>query len=231
MNTADIIGQAMAQGRDLLTEIESKNLLHAAGVPVELAVLCDSAEKAVEAAQSAGYPVVLKIVSPDITHKSDVGGVKVGLNDADEVAGAYADIVASARKAVPDADISGVAVQHMAPSGTEIIVGMTTDDQFGPVLMFGLGGVMVEVMKDVAFRIVPLEERDALQMIDEIKGRAVLDGVRGQSAADTGAIADVLLKVSAFVESEPRVREIDLNPIMVYPEGAVAVDARVVIGD
>jgi hypothetical protein len=150
--------------RSLLSEIEAKELLHDAGIPVARTVLATTEDEAKARAEELGYPVVLKIVSPDITHKSDIGGVKVGLNDADAVVSAFAEIMANAAKAAPDAAVSGVAVQQMAPDGTEVIVGMTTDPQFGPVVMFGLGGILVEVMKDVSFRIVPLEERDAAQI-------------------------------------------------------------------
>jgi acyl-CoA synthetase (NDP forming) len=217
--------------RSLLSEIEAKELLHDAGIPVARTVLATTEDEAKARAEELGYPVVLKIVSPDITHKSDIGGVKVGLNDADAVVSAFAEIMANAAKAAPDAAVSGVAVQQMAPDGTEVIVGMTTDPQFGPVVMFGLGGILVEVMKDVSFRIVPLEERDAAQMIDEIKGRAILEGVRGQPPADKHAITRAILQVSEFVEQNPRVRELDLNPMLVYPDGAIAVDARIVIAD
>lgn len=168
-------------------------------------------------------------MSPDISHKSDVGGVKLGLEDEAAVADAYNEIIANAKAAVPDAQITGVAVQHMAPQGTEVIVGMTTDPQFGPVLMFGLGGILVEVLKDVTFRVVPVEERDAKQMIDEIKGKVILDGVRGQPPVDRAALENAILKVSEFIEANPEVRELDLNPMMAYPDGAIAVDARIVI--
>jgi len=213
----------------LLSEIEAKELLHEAGVPVERAVLATTEEEARAEAQRIGYPVVLKIVSPDITHKSDIGGVKVGLEDDAAVVTAFSEIIANAKKASPDADIAGIAVQRMAPEGTEVIVGMTTDAQFGPVVMFGLGGIMVEVMKDVSFRVVPVAERDARQMVDEIRGRAILDGVRGQPPADKAAIRSAILKVSEFVEQNPEVLELDLNPMRVYPDGAIAVDARIVL--
>jgi acyl-CoA synthetase (NDP forming) len=160
-----------------------------------------------------------------------VGGGKVGLEDEAAVSAAFDEIIASATQAVPNATITGVAVQHMAPAGTEVIVGMTTDPQFGPVVMFGLGGIMVEVMKDVSFRVVPLEERDAEQMIDEIRGSAILEGVRGQPPVDKAAIKNAILKVSEFVEANPDVRELDLNPMMIYADGAIAVDARIVIAD
>lgn len=226
-----ILARARAEGRTLLNEVEAKQLLRDAGVSVAVTTLARSADEAAQQAEEAGFPVVLKIVSPDISHKSDVGGVKLNLKTADEVRAAYEEIVASAKKHVPGARIEGVAVQHMAPQGTEVIVGMTTDPQFGPVMMFGLGGIMVEVLKDVAFRLVPLEEKDARQMIQEIKGRPILEGVRGQPPADLAALQDTLLKVSKFVEEHPEIRELDLNPVFAYPDGAVAVDARIVISE
>ena len=231
MNVESVVAQARAESRGLLTEIEAKELLHEAGVPVERAVLTTSPADAETAAGDAGYPVVLKIVSADISHKSDVGGVKVGLEDGAAVRAAFDEIMANARAAAPDAQIAGIAVQHMAPAGTEVIVGMTTDPQFGPVVMFGLGGIMVEVMKDVTFRVVPVADRDAEQMIGEIKGRAILDGVRGQPALDKSALKRAILAVSAFVERNPDVLELDLNPMLVYPDGAIAVDARIVLSE
>lgn len=231
MSVATVAKQARAEGRRLLSEIEAKELLDEAGVPVARTVLATTETEARAKADELGYPVVLKIVSPDIAHKSDIGGVKVGLEDGDAVAAAFAEIMANAKKAQPKARITGIAVQQMAPSGTEVIVGMTTDPQFGPVIMFGLGGILVEVMKDVSFRVVPLEERDATLMIDEIQGKAILDGVRGQPPADRGAIKDALLRVSEFVEQNPDVQELDLNPMLVYPDGAIAVDARIVIAE
>ena len=229
MSVESIVSRARAEGRTLLSEIEAKELLHEAGVPVERAVLATTEEEARAEAQRIGYPVVLKIVSPDIAHKSDIGGVKVGLEDDAAVVTAFNEIMVNAKKASPGAEIEGIAVQRMAPEGTEVIVGMTTDAQFGPVVMFGLGGIMVEVLKDVSFRVVPVTERDARQMIDEIRGRAILDGVRGQPPADKAAITSAILKVSEFVEQNPEVLELDLNPMRVYPDGAIAVDARIVL--
>lgn len=231
MDIETVVSQARAEGRTLLSEIEAKELLHDAGVPVTRTVLTTTVEEARTQAEEIGYPVVLKIVSPDISHKSDIGGVRLGLDDGAAVTAAFNEIIANANKAVPEARITGIAVQHMAPEGTEVIVGMTTDPQFGPVVMFGLGGIMVEVLKDVTFRVVPLAERDAAQMIDEIKGKAILDGVRGQPPADKAAIKRAILKVSEFVERNPDVRELDLNPMLVYRDGVIAVDARIVISE
>ncbi|MBF67705.1 MAG: acetyl-CoA synthetase [Gammaproteobacteria bacterium] len=225
----DIITAAQQQGRELLNEVEAKTLMHEAGVPVVRTVLADSSEQAKEIAGELGYPVALKVVSEDITHKSDAGGVMLDIADSDAVAVAYEAILSNSLAAVPGAEIEGVAVQNMAPAGTEVIVGMTTDPQFGPVVMFGLGGVMVEVMKDVTFRVLPLTKRDVRQMVADIKGRVILDGVRGAPPADVEAIQDALLKVADFVSANPQVRELDLNPILVNENGAVAVDARIVI--
>ena len=226
---SEAIERARSEDRSVLTEIESKQVLATAGIPVAEATLAASADEAAKAAAKAGFPVVLKIVSPDVTHKSDVGGVKIGLEDETAVRAAYDDIVAAVKERQPKARIEGVAVQAMARPGTEVIVGMSKDPQFGPVLMFGLGGIFVEVLKDVSFRIVPLEERDAREMIDEIKGRAILDGVRGGEPADIGALAGLLLQLSAFAEANPQVEELDLNPVFAYKDGCLAVDARIVV--
>jgi acyl-CoA synthetase (NDP forming) len=226
---AKAIQRAKKDGRAVLTEIESKQVLAAAGIPVVEAQLATTAEEAGKAAKQAGFPVVIKIVSPDITHKSDVGGVRVGLESKKEVISAFREMLDAVRKVQLNARIEGVAVQHMAPPGTEVIIGMSKDPQFGPVLMFGLGGVLVEVLKDVAFRIVPLEPRDARQMVREIKGYPVLEGVRGQPPADIAALESLILKLSEFVEASPQIEELDLNPVFVYPDGVIAVDARIVI--
>jgi acyl-CoA synthetase (NDP forming) len=227
----DVTQQAPAEGRTVLSEIEAKQMLADAGVPVSPARLARTREEAVAAATSLGFPAVLKVVSPQITHKSDVGGVALGLDSPAAVEAAFDRVVASAKEHAPRATIEGVAVQRMERPGIEVIVGVTTDAQFGPVLMFGLGGVLVEVLKDVAFRIIPIEERDARQMIEEIQGYPLLQGYRGQDPADEAALRALLLKVSAFIEQHPEVAELDLNPVLAYRDGAIAVDARVVLQD
>jgi acyl-CoA synthetase (NDP forming) len=230
LSIVDVIDRAKNEGRTVLTEIESKQILEEAGITTANARLARTAKEAVEAASEFGYPVVLKIVSPEVTHKSDVGGVKLDLGSAEAVAAAFEEITKAVKDQQPDAHIEGVAVQKMARPGIEVIVGMSKDPQFGPVLMFGLGGILVEVLKDVAFRIVPLEPRDARQMIREIKGFPVLEGFRGQEPADLEALEKLLLKVSAFVEAHAEIEELDLNPVFAYKDGALAVDARVVVG-
>ena len=228
---SDPIADARADGRTLLTEVESKQLLHDAGIRVTQARLAASADDAVAAAEAIGYPAVLKVVSGDIAHKSDVGGVELNLDDGEAVRAAFDRIMAAVKVAAPDAAVDGVSVQQMADPGTEVIIGSTTDPQFGPVLAFGLGGIMVEVLKDVAFRIVPLEPRDARQIVREIKGFPILEGIRGRPGSDIDALEAMILQVSAFAEQHPEVAELDLNPVFAYPDGAIAVDARVVLAE
>jgi acyl-CoA synthetase (NDP forming) len=227
--TSKIIDNVLKNGRTVLTEVESKQLVAEAGVPVVETKLAKTKAEAISMSKKMGFPVVLKIVSPDIIHKSDIGGVKLGLVNATQVGKAYTEIMAAAKKANKKADIQGISVQKMARPGVEVIMGMSKDAQFGPVLMFGLGGVFVEVLKDVAFRIVPLNRRDASQMIREIKGYPLLEGYRGQEPANITVLEDLLLKLSDFVDKNPKIKEMDLNPIFAYKDRALAVDARVIL--
>ena len=229
MATSSTITQAKEEGRTQLTEIEAKELVKKAGVPVVETELARSQAQAKSIAQRLGFPVVMKIVSPDVVHKSDAGGVKLDIRSARGVGVAYSEIVTAVRQKQPSARLLGVSVQKMARPGVEVIIGMSKDPQFGPVLMFGLGGILVEVLKDVAFRIVPLARRDASEMIREIKGFPILKGYRGLDPVDIAVLEDLLLKVSVLVEKNPDIAELDLNPIFAYKDGAVAVDARVIL--
>lgn len=229
MTTAGIVEAARRAGRTLLSEVESKQLLEEAGIPVVPTRLATSRAEAVRIANEIGLPAVLKVISPDITHKSDVGGVKVGLETAAQVRSAYDSIMSSARAAAPTASIEGVSVQSMAEPGVEVIVGATCDPQFGHVVMFGLGGVLVEMLRDVSMRLVPVEPRDARAMIREIKGLPLLQGYRQYAPCDLDSLEQVILGLSRFLEEHPEVRELDLNPVLCYPKGLVAVDARVVL--
>ena len=231
MTFAETVSSARAENRTLLSEVEAKAALGDSGVPVTATTLAQTREEAAAQAEAIGYPVALKVVSPNVAHKSDVGGVVLGLESHEEVAEGYDEIIRSVQAAQPSAVIEGVSVQEMASPGVEVIVGMTTDPQFGPVMMFGLGGIMVEVLGDVAFRLAPLGEGDARDMIDEIQGRQVLDGVRGQPPVDIGAIEAMLDRVSEFAAAHPEVAELDLNPVIASPEGAIAVDARIVLAE
>jgi acyl-CoA synthetase (NDP forming) len=228
-NAAGIIEQARQEGRTLLTEIESKELVKLAGIKVVETKLATTTEQALEFAKECGLPVGLKVCSIDVVHKSDAGGVKLNLKSEEDVTRACDDIMRSVSQKVPNARIQGLAVQPMAKPGIEVIIGMSKDPQFGPVIVFGLGGIMVEVIKDVALRIAPLSPRDAREMIREIKGYKMLTGFRGQPPVDTDTLENWLVNLSQFVMVHPEIKEIDLNPIFAYSDGALAVDARVIL--
>ncbi len=225
------IDRAKNKGGTLLTEVEAKAMLKQAGINVVDTRLATSSEEAVTISRQFGFPVVLKIASPDIVHKSDAGGVKLGLKTSRQVAKAYDDIIGAIKSKYPEAKIQGVSVQKMARPGVEVIIGMSKDAQFGPVLMFGLGGVLVEILKDVSFRIVPLAQRDASEMIHEIKGYPLLEGYRGAEPVDVSKLEEMILQVSTFVEQHSEIKELDLNPVFAYSDGAIAVDARIVLED
>jgi acyl-CoA synthetase (NDP forming) len=229
MTKAEILGKARKEKRTLLTEIESKELLKAAKIPVVETRLATSKTEAMEMAKKMGFPVVMKIVSPNVVHKSDAGGVKLNILNATQAGKAYSEILASIKKHYPKAKIVGITVQKMAKQGIEVIIGMTKDAQFGPVIMFGLGGILVEVLKDVSFRIVPMTKRDAAEMITEIKGFPILKGYRGQDPADVPYLEELIVKVSDFVDKNPEIKELDLNPVFAYKTGALAVDARIIL--
>ena len=229
LKAKEILARARQEKRTVLTEIEAKQILMQSGINCTDTQLAATKEAAVELSEKFGYPVVLKVSSVDISHKSDAGGVKVNLKNKAEIENAYDAIIKSCKAAVPTANIEGVSVQPMGRPGIEVIVGMIKDPSFGPVIMFGLGGVFVEVMKDVAFRIVPVEASDAEDMINEIKGKKLLEGYRGQEPADVAYLQQMLVKLSDFVDATPEIEEIDMNPVFCYRDGAVVVDARIIL--
>ena len=231
MPIADILQRARLDGRGLLTEVESKELIQETGIPVVETHLARSKNQAMCISRELGLPVVLKIVSPDEIHKSDVGGVKTDLKSLNQVSIAYDSILSSTRAAVPSASIQGVSVQKMAEPGVEVIIGATKDPQFGHVIMFGLGGVLVEILRDVSLRLVPLTATDARLMIREIKSLPLLQGFRQHPPCDLDMLEEAILNLSQFLEKHPEIKELDLNPILCYPKGLVAVDARVVLED
>ena len=224
-----IIGTVRNEARTVLTEIEAKELLRQTGISVVDTRLATSKEEAISLSRQLGFPVALKISSPDITHKSDAGGIRLGLETPKQVDKAYHDILATIRQRHSQAVIHGVSVQNTVRPGVEVIIGMSRDAQFGPVLMFGLGGILVEILKDISFRIVPLTRRDAHEMIGEIRGYPLLEGYRGQEPVDISCLEDLLLRVSRFAEENHELKELDINPIFAYSDGALAVDARVVL--
>ena len=229
MKSKAIIAQARQENRTVLTEIEAKQLLMQSGINCTETQPATTKDAAIILSKQLGYPVVLKVSSVDITHKSDAGGVKVNLKNKAEVEIAFDEIMQSCKAANPTAKIEGVSVQCMAKPGIEVIMGIIKDPSFGPVIMFGLGGVFVEVLQDVAFRIVPIEKSDAEEMINEIKGKKLLEGYRGQEAADITCLQQMLLKLSDFVNTTPEIEEIDMNPVFAYKDGAVVVDARIIL--
>ncbi len=224
-----MIKRALTEGRHNLLEPEAKAICLEYGIPTPRFELATSARNAAVCAEKLGYPVVLKVVSPEIVHKTEVGAVMVGLSSSGTVESAYRRIMENVRTSRPNARVTGVLVQKMAPESTQVIVGSVNDPQFGHTILFGLGGVFVEILEDVAFRIAPLEERDARQMIHEIKGYSVLAGYRGFPPADQDALVDLILRASRLVTENPQIDQMDLNPTMVYEHGALVVDARMLL--
>lgn len=228
VKAAEIFAKARRENRKSLLEPEAKAVCKEYNIPVTNFRIAETEKDAVKSAKEIGYPVVLKIISPDIIHKSDVGGVMVNLKNAEEVQDAYAQIMKNVKKHEPKAKITGVLVQEMAPSSTEVIVGAVKDPQFGQALMFGLGGIFVEVLKDVTFRIAPITDDEAREMITEVKAYPLLKGYRNTPPADIDAIVKILLSTSNLVTEHEEIKELDLNPVMVYRKGAKTVDARII---
>jgi acetyl coenzyme A synthetase (ADP forming)-like protein len=225
----EVLDAARAEGRTSLSAPEAKRVCDAYGIEVPREGLATSADEAVALAEEIGYPVVLKIVSPDILHKTEAKGVLVGLDSAEAVAEGYETIVQNARAYNADADITGVQVQQMLSGGQEVLIGAVTDPTFGPVMTFGIGGVLVEVLRDVTFRLAPTSGEDALGMVDGIRAAEVLRGVRGAAGVDRQALADMIQSVSELVTDFPEIVEVDLNPVLAREDGATAVDARFVV--
>jgi acetyltransferase len=225
-----VINEARAKGATEVVEFQAQEVLRAYNLPTPNTVLARSSDEAVAGADKIGYPVVLKIASPQISHKSDVGGVKVNLADAEAVRNAFFDITARAQRLRPEAYIAGCLVQEMAPKGCkEIIIGFKRDDQFGPLLMFGLGGIYVEILKDIAFRLAPLGRDDAKAIIREIKSYMLLKGVRGEPPVNFQAIEDILLTMSELSLDFPEIHEAEFNPVLVNAEKAIVADVRITL--
>ena len=224
-----IVEKALKERRTALLEAEAKQLAKLHGAPVTADVLAINADEAAEAAARFGGKVVLKIASPDILHKSDAKGVKLNLSGKETVKKAFREIVKNAKAYKADARIEGVLVSPMAAKGIEVIIGTKIDDQFGPVIMYGLGGVLVEILKDVSFRVLPISRRSAQRMIAETKSHPILDGVRGQPPFDKKALINLLLTCSEIIEAYPQIQEMDLNPVIVHHKGLSIVDARILL--
>ena len=228
-NTGFILDGATREGRKALLETEAREILGLYGIPVMKGVLVKTGADMKAACEQLEFPLAAKIVSPQIIHKTDAGGVMLNLKNEREAVDAYETILANIARTAPEARIDGVLLSPMAKAGTEVIIGAVRDQQFGPVIMVGLGGIFVEVLKDVAFRVAPLTSYDARQMIGALKGKALLSGVRGEPARDIESIVDVLLKASQLMIENVRIREMDINPLFVYKKGIVALDARMIL--
>jgi acetyl coenzyme A synthetase (ADP forming)-like protein len=224
---------ARAEGRVTIGDAEARQIMTAYGIDIPPSELAESAGTAVKIANRVGYPVVLKIASPDILHKTDVGGVKIGLESASDVRDAFDLITYRAQRYLPEARLWGCLVQKMVPAGLEILIGMNRDPQFGPLVTFGLGGIYVETLKDVTFRLAPFSRQEAGEMIGEIRARSLLDGVRGQPAVDKDALVETLLRIGQLVLDFPEIIELDINPFIVYEEGrgGIAIDMRLVLSN
>ena len=227
----EIFAQVRAEGRVTIGDAEAREIMQAYGIPIPQSKLARTPEEAVEIAEEIGYPVVMKVASPDILHKTDIGGVKLNIASATDVRDAFDLLVYRATRFMPDAEIWGCLVQEMVKEAKEVIVGMNCDPQFGPLVMFGLGGIYVEALRDVSFRIAPFSRQEAEEMIREIRSYELLKGVRGERPADIAAIVDCLLRVSQLATDFPEIVELDINPLMVKEAGggAVAVDMRLVL--
>ncbi len=230
---AEILNSLRKDGRRELMEFESKQVLAAWGVPVNRTELARDLSEAVKVAREVRYPLVLKITSPDIIHKSEAKGIKVGLSSELELRQSFGELIDNARAYKPDAKILGVTIQEYLSPAREVIVGALQDPSFGATVMFGLGGVWVEVLKDISFRLAPLSAEDAREMIQEIKGYPVLAGIRGAPQADVNALVDIIQKVGQLVHEFPEITEMDLNPIFAFDDGkgAVVADARIILGE
>ncbi len=230
MNKAEkVISQAVKEGRKALLEPEAKVICAEYNIPVTAFKVAKSDKEAAEYAEEIGFPIVLKIVSPDIVHKTDAGGVILNLKTKAEVQNAYWKIMQNVAKFKSDARVVGVLVSEMDPQATEVIIGALKDPQFGQTVMFGLGGIFVEILKDVTFRVAPITEQEAAEMIVEVKAYPLLNGYRNTPAADVNALVNTLMCVSKLVMDHPEIKELDLNPIMAYEKGVKVVDARIIL--
>jgi len=225
MNIAEVLKKKIDNGQNVLTEFESKELLEEIEIKIPAQNLTKTKDETIAAAEKIGFPVVLKLMAVDVVHKSDTGAVKLNIKNKEEVGNAFDELMK-----IESQSEKQISVQKMADEPiTELIIGMTTDAQFGPALMFGIGGILVELLEDVSFRIAPITDYDAKEMIHEIKGFPILDGYRGKPTADIGAIVDTLLKISDLVVKNEEIYEMDLNPVFIYEKGLICVDARIIL--
>ena len=228
---AEVFAAVRADGRVTMGDSEARTVLESYGIPLPKTGLAATADEAVTIAEQIGYPVVMKIASPDILHKSDIGGIKLNISSATEVRDAFDLLVYRGRRFMPDATIWGCQIQQMVKGGREVIIGVNRDPQFGPLIMFGLGGIYVEALKDVTFRVAPIDRRQATEMLDEIRSYRLLRGVRGEKPSDRPAIVETLLRISQLVTDFPEIVELDINPLIVFEQGrgVLGIDMRLAL--
>ncbi len=216
------------QGREVLTYEESRKIIDLAGLPLNKMALATNAEESIEKAREVGYPIALKIVSEDVIHKSDAGGVKVGIKSDEELKKSYEDMMISIKKHYPTAKIDGVSIEEMV-KGTEVLIGSTTDSQFGKMIALGIGGIFTEIYKDVTFRLIPITKEDVKEMMNEIKGKKIFEGFRGLPQVKKEELTNLMLKISKLIEENPIIKEMDLNPVVATEKGLITIDARIIL--
>jgi acetyl-CoA synthetase (ADP-forming) len=224
----EIVNKAMALKRSLL-EPEAKEILDSIGIPTPASGIAKGLEEAKGIAESIGYPVVLKVISPQIIHKTDYGGVIVGVKNKLELKRDYSRIIENIKRNAPEAEVIGILIEKMVSPSTEVIIGGLRDSQFGPAIMFGLGGIFTEILKDVSFRLAPITKEEGLSMMEELKGHPLLIGYRGSKPIDRKSLSNAIVAISMLIAEIEEIQEIDLNPVFVYPEGIAAVDARIIL--
>lgn len=216
------------QGREVLTYEESRKIIDLVGLPLNKMALATNAEETIEKAKEVGYPIALKIISEDIIHKSDAGGVKIGIKSDEELKKSYEDMMINIKKHYPTAKIDGVSIEEMV-KGTEILIGSMTDTQFGKMIALGIGGIFTEIYKDVTFRLIPITKKDVKEMMNEIKGKKIFEGFRGLPQVKTEELTNLMLKISKLVEENPIIKEMDLNPVVATEKGLITIDARIIL--
>jgi succinyl-CoA synthetase beta subunit len=224
-----IIQKVLKEGRSFMLVNEAQRVCNLHGIPTPRSYVTLNTNEAVLKARESGFPVVLKVISPQIIHKSDAGGVILNIRDEEELEVEYGKLVAEVSRREPSAKIEGVLMEKMMPTSTEVIVGGIRDRQFGPAIMFGIGGIFTEIYDDVAFRVAPIDKIDALNLIHELKGSKILEGIRGKPPADLNSIINILISVSNLMMEHDAVSQLDLNPVLVYSDSACAVDSRIII--
>ncbi|MCG3220111.1 MAG: acetate--CoA ligase family protein [Candidatus Heimdallarchaeota archaeon] len=224
-----LLKQIKDLNRETLTYEESRKIMKLAEIPLNQMYIARDVREGIEKANKIGYPIVMKIISEDVIHKSDSGGVKVAINSDDDLKIAYDEMIESVKKYYPDAKIEGVSIEEMV-KGVELLIGINTDLQFGKMIAFGIGGVFVEVYKDVSFRLIPVTKQDIEEMIDEIEGKTILDGYRGMPEVNKEELILLILKISKLIEENPSIKEMDLNPVVGTEDGLKAIDARIILG-